>query len=169
MAIWKDYVERHSRDASTKAELGSLGVIWGELPPGATPREVGLHESLPEPLRQAALRLKPFEISPPVRSERGVHLLLATSHNPALDVPLDDVREQIRARLVKRKRDAARAELIARLQREAKVEVNEQAIALLPPPAPPKRLPKAGGAGDGNDHGDGHDHGAPAAPAAGGR
>ena len=85
-------------------------------------------------------------------TERGVHLLLAVSKSPALQVELGDVQTQIRARLLKRKRDQARADMVKTLVTSAKVEVNEEAIALLPPPAPRQKLPRADSAGDGHDH-----------------
>lgn len=159
VSTWRDYIERYHEDPSTKAQLGSLGVVWESLPPGATPQEVALHESLPQALREAGLALGPFEVSPVVKTEHGFHILLAVAKNPKLSVGLQDVSQQIRNRLVKRKRDNARNELIAKLQATARVEYNEDAIALLPPPQPPAKLPKGGGAGDGHDHGPGAAHG----------
>lgn len=159
MATWQDYIERYHEDQSTKAKLGSLGIVWSELPPGATAEEVGLHESLPDAIRKAGLTLGPYEISPVVKTEHGFHILLAVAKNPALSVGLDDVKAQIRSRLVKRKRDLARADLINSLQSKAKVEYNEEAIALLPPPERAAKLPKPGGKGDGHDHGPGDGHG----------
>lgn len=152
VATWDDYVTRHTEDPSTRDRLGALGVVWSELPPGATAEEQELHRSLPEALRQEALKLEAFALSQPVQSERGIHLLLVVARNPALDVALSEVEPQIRARLLKRKRDEARSQLIDALVKAAKVEVNEAAVALLPAPAPKQVLPKAGGAGDGHDH-----------------
>lgn len=152
MATWKDYVERYTEDDTTRVELGSLGLVWRTLPPDATPQEQGLHDSLPQELRDAALALGPYEVSPVVKSPRGFHILLVVSKSPALDVSVDEVSGQIRSRLVKRKRDLARSELVASLQRAAKVETNDEAIALLPPPARKPPTPKPGGHGDGHDH-----------------
>lgn len=152
VGTWQDYVSRYTEDSSTKDRLGSLGLVWSQLPPNATPEEKELQESLPEALRAAALKLQPYEVSPPVTTERGVHLLLAVSKSPALNVQLSDVQTQIRARLLKRKRDQARADLVSKLVSTAKVEVNEEAISLLPAPAPRQKLPKADSAGDGHDH-----------------
>lgn len=152
VGVWQEYVSRFTEDASTKDRLGSLGLVWSELPPNATPEEKEAQESLPVALRAAALKLQPYEVSPPVTTERGVHLLLAVSKSPALNVQLGDVQTQIRARLLKRKRDQARSDMVKTLVASAKVEVNEEAIALLPPPAPRQKLPRAESAGDGHDH-----------------
>lgn len=158
LSTWKDYIDRYHEDATTKPQLGSLGVVWESLPPGATPAEVGLHESLPASLREAGSKLGAYEVSPVVKSEHGFHILLAVAKNPKLSVSLDEVKAQIRTRMVKRKRDQARVELINRLQQQAKVEYNDEAIGLLPPPDPKARLPKTGGKGDGHDHGGEHGH-----------
>lgn len=152
VGVWQEYVNRYTEDATTKDRLGSLGLVWSELPPNATPEEKEAQDSLPAALRAAALKLQPYEVSPPVTTERGVHLLLAVSKSPALDVKLSDVQTQIRARLLKRKRDLARADMVSKLVSSAKVEVNEEAISLLPPPAPRQKLPRADSAGDGHDH-----------------
>ncbi len=160
VGFWQDYVGRHSEDASTRERLGSLGLIWEKLPPGATPEENTLHETLPSALRTAALQLDAFQISQPVRSERGWHLLLAISKSPPLNVPIVDVETQVRSRLLKRKRDQARNDLVRGLVDKAKIELNDEAIGLLPAPTPKQRLPDAHGKGDGHDHG-GHVGGAP--------
>jgi peptidyl-prolyl cis-trans isomerase C len=152
MATWKDYVERYTEDDTTKAELGSLGMVWSKLPADASPQEQGLHDSLPKEIRDAALALGPYDVSPVVHSPRGFHILLVVSKSPKLEAALDVVQDQIRSRLVKRKRDVARTELVAGLQAKAKVETNDEAIALLPEPGKRPHTPKAGGHGDGHDH-----------------
>lgn len=74
---------------------------------------------LPRELSDAAFALKPGEISPPVASRFGVHLLTVTEVQPG-DLSLEDVREEVLADLGKQLWD----QQLAQERSQAKIERN---------------------------------------------
>ena len=76
---------------------------------------------LPE-IGDAAFKLKVGEVSPPVRSTFGFHIIKVTDRKPAHLATLDEVRKQIEAYLVQQKRSAAAAKLVQGLRESAKIE-----------------------------------------------
>lgn len=49
-----------------------------------------------EPFSRAAFALKPFEISPPVKTPFGYHLILVTDRKPGRDVKFEEVKEMVK-------------------------------------------------------------------------
>ncbi len=49
-----------------------------------------------EPFSRAAFALKPFEISEPVKTPYGYHLILVTDRKPGRDVKFEDVKEMVK-------------------------------------------------------------------------
>ena len=45
-----------------------------------------------EPFARAAFALKPYQVSDPVTTEFGVHLIMAVDHKPGKDVKFEDVK-----------------------------------------------------------------------------
>lgn len=134
VALWNDYVGRLSLDKVTVPYLGALGLLSLQPVPGATPAELERIAAVPKALIEAALRQQPYEIGTPVQSERGFHVLMVTSKSPAVERGYDEVKETIRARIVKRDRDLRREKLLGDLRAKAKVEINDDAVRLLPAP-----------------------------------
>ncbi len=66
----------------------------------------------------------PGTLSGVVRTDAGLHLLQLTGHQSALNLKLEDVREQISNRLSQEKRTRAWAELLAGLERRAGFRVD---------------------------------------------
>jgi hypothetical protein len=87
--------QRHS-EAESKARGGALG-------------EVARHGELPEPVARAAFVLEPGQISPPVDSPLGLHLLQCDAVRPGR-LTLDETRTAVA-------RDQARAEFESRAAR----------------------------------------------------
>ena len=134
---WNDYVGRLSLDPSTVPYLGSLGVVSKTPPQGATPEELERLARVPAEVIAAAMGRETFTIGTPVQSPAGWHVLMVTSKSPAVDKAFDDVKDSLRARLVKRERDLRRQKLIDALRAAAKIELNEDALRQLPVEAPP--------------------------------
>ena len=88
----KDFAEvakSRSEDQSTKATGGDLGFLArGQSPYGKT-------------LEDQAIRLKPGQVSDVFKDRSGFHILQAEEERPARLQPLDEVRKQIAADLVK--------------------------------------------------------------------
>ena len=134
---WNDYVARYSEDQATVPYLGSLGLVSATPPAGATPADLERLARVPAEVVAAALPRETFAVGTPVQSPAGWHVLLITSKVPAIDRAFDDVKDSIRARLVKRERDLRRQKLLDDLRAAAKVELNEAALAEIPLPPPP--------------------------------
>ncbi len=143
-ALWKDYVSRLTEDKSTASQLGSLGLISLQAPANAPPAEKARLAAIPSALIEAGMALEPYKLGPVIKTEVGYHLTLVTSRSPAVDKAFDDVQRAIRRRVLKRKRDARRKELIDELRKGAKMEVNDDAVRLLPAPGPPQKSRKKG-------------------------
>lgn len=100
----KDFAEvaKEKSDDASKAQGGEIGfVARGQSPYGKT-------------LEDEALKLKPGQVSAPFKDRSGFHILKAEEERPARVQPLDEVRRQIAADLVK----AQKAKDLARKQAE---------------------------------------------------
>ncbi len=135
VALWNDYVVRLSEDKATSPQLGSLGLLSKVPPQGATEAELEHLHAVPMSLIEAAFSRNPYEIGAVVQTDRGFHVVMLTSKSPAVERTFDEVKESIRARIVKRQRDLQRDNLLADLRTKAKVEVNDDAVRLIPQPA----------------------------------
>ena len=70
----------------------------------------------------AVFKMKPGEVSGPVRTQFGYHLIKLLERRPASTATLDEAREQITAYLVGEKRRIATAKVVAGLREKAKIE-----------------------------------------------
>lgn len=103
-----DLARDHS-DCPSKADGGDLG----PLPEGR----------MPAPFEAAALALAPGQVSDPVRSPHGWHLIRGGPLTPAVQVPFATVREPILTGLRDAARETARQDLIRRLREQAHVSL----------------------------------------------
>ena len=71
----------------------------------------------------AAFKLKVGQVSPPVRTQFGYHLIKVTDHKPAHSATFEEAKDQIAAYLKDEKRKDAVAALVKSLREEAKVEI----------------------------------------------
>jgi peptidyl-prolyl cis-trans isomerase C len=118
-----------------------------------------------------AFKMKVGEISDPVKTRFGYHIIKLTDRREDRKKPFEEVKDQIVKSLQNKKFFTERRKLLADLEKAAKIE---KFIAEPPPEAPGATEHLGPGdhkPGDGHDHGanDGHDHGKPAPmPAPGG-
>ena len=104
-----------SDDTATRERGGELGLVGRNL--------------LPEALEKAVFDLKAGQISPPVRSEVGFHILQVTERREAKGKAFEEAREQLREQLLSEKQDVAFARWFDDLRRQAAVEVLEPRLA----------------------------------------
>lgn len=100
-----------------------------------------------EEFSNVAFKLKPGEISKPVETKFGIHIIKLIAKFPPGDLPKDALVDQIRERLGQRKLHQGRRDLKEELMAKYKV-VNKMEEALGPDPrGPGKRPPGMGGPG----------------------
>lgn len=86
-----------------------------------------------EPFAKAAFALKPFEMSEPVQTQFGVHLILVTDRKKGLDVKFEEIKEDVKEEFC----DRLREQLVAKLRPQAKIEITPAPPATpLPAPMP---------------------------------
>lgn len=79
-----------------------------------------------KPLVEAAFRLKPGEISEPIATAEGVHLIMTTA--PVKRQSFEEVKGMLRDKF----RDEVRAQVVARLKAEVKIEYLEPQLQAPP-------------------------------------
>lgn len=105
-----DLAKQFSDDAGSKDKGGDLGFFSRE-------------RMVPE-FADAAFAMKKDEVSKPVRSAFGYHVIKVTDRQPPRTVPLTEARENIKTFLETDKRRQAASQLIAKLHEGAKIQIN---------------------------------------------
>lgn len=113
-ARFAEAARRHSRDPSAAA-----GGLQGELS----------REELPPAFVETIFSLGPGEVSPVVEAEYGYHLFQVVDRLPAAEVPLEEARDEIAARLRRERAEQRLAELVAEARRRYNVTVFERNLS----------------------------------------
>ncbi|WP_338871672.1 peptidylprolyl isomerase [Myxococcus stipitatus] len=113
----------HSQEPRTAPLDGDLRYLSLE----ALSREYG-----PEVAHAARALTDEGALSDVVRTDRGLHVLKLRARQPALDLSLDDVREELRVRLEGEKRTRAWADYLARVEKQLSLAVDLDALAQVP-------------------------------------
>ncbi len=74
-----------------------------------------------EPFARAAFALKPFEMSEPVKTPFGYHLILVTDRKPGRDVTFDNVKEMVKEHYCTRLHDS----IIGEARQRSKIVVGK--------------------------------------------
>lgn len=120
--------DKHSEDPSAKQNHGDMGFFEAE-------------RMVPE-FATAAAALKPDEVSDPVRSQFGFHIIRGQKGREAGKRKLGEVREQIAQDLMRKQVGERVEQLVAELRSKAKIVPNP--AARLPDPPPNPGLPPLG-------------------------
>jgi len=84
----------------------------------------------PRPLVEAAFALKETgEVSPPVHTERGYHVLVLTQRRPSFTRALPEAAREIRKQLLAERRAKKVEEMVAETRKHVKVEIYEDKLA----------------------------------------
>jgi len=106
-----------SKDNSTKSRGGDLGAFT--------------RKQRPE-LAEAAFKLtKPGQLSPPIQTSRGFHLLKMIRRLAPVKETFAQAREGLISRMRARKRQEVKKDLLGKLRAKAKIDVNRQALETL--------------------------------------
>jgi peptidyl-prolyl cis-trans isomerase C len=119
-----DVAKQESTDKTSGAKGGDLG-------------KFGQGRMVPE-FERVAFSLKPGQLSEPVKTQYGWHLILVSEREEGERKPFDQVKEQIKTTLRnKQLQDAVQAKFDS-LKKSANLQIDDAALAkITPPPAPP--------------------------------
>ncbi len=105
--LFENLAREYSRDADSRERGGDLGwVSRGQL--------------VPE-FEQVAFSLQPGQVSGIVRTQYGYHLIQVLQRRPAVAATLDEVREQVRQRLLAAKQEAAFQQWLQTVRAQARI------------------------------------------------
>ena len=111
-AGFRELVAQYSIDQETKERGGDLRFFDQK------------NRELPKEIVDAAFRMvNPGDVSPPVKTQKGVAVLKLTGQRKALVRSLDDVKQQIRSKLFREKRQKMMEAYEQKLRGASKVEV----------------------------------------------
>jgi peptidyl-prolyl cis-trans isomerase C len=115
---FRDLVTKYSEDEDSKPRGGDLTSFE---------RTTALY---PKPIVDAAFALKEIgEVSPPVKSDKGYHVLRLTQKRPGFSRPLAEVKRQIQQRLFRDMRTKALDTFVADLRKKFSVTIDEANLA----------------------------------------
>lgn len=117
-AAFQAVVREVSEDQTTKNLGGDLGF--------RTTEELATQFS--KPVADAAFALQQDEVSEVIASPLGFHILKRTAFQEPVDRPFDQVKTQIASKLARERRSKAFDDEVARLRKEANVQVDEQEL-----------------------------------------
>ena len=109
---------------AAKARYGHADGV--PVPDAPLPLHV-LHRHLGPSLTRRVLDMTPGEVSPPVESPSGYHLLHLVSMKPEAARPFEEVRSEVETEYVRRARDEALSKVIRRLRGEASIVLSQAA------------------------------------------
>lgn len=130
-STFADKAKALSIDKTSGAKGGDLG-------------KFGQGRMVPE-FERVAFALKPGEISEPVKTQYGWHIILLVERDDGERKPFDQVKEQIKTTLRnKQLQDNIQAKFDS-LKKTANVQIDEAALAKVTPPPAPPGVPAMGG------------------------
>jgi peptidyl-prolyl cis-trans isomerase C len=109
----------------------SSGIVGGDL--GWFSRQ-----NMVPAFANAAFALKEGQLSAPVKSQYGYHLIKLTGRRPAGFVPFEEMKEQIKARLSQQRQPEVFQKLQGELKAKAKITINDDGFKKLAEPTSSK-------------------------------
>jgi peptidyl-prolyl cis-trans isomerase C len=104
-----------SEDDGSKARGGDLGFLQ--------------MDSLPKPFEKVAISLKPGEVGGPVETSAGYHIIKMEEMKDAGVWPLENVKEQVREKVLRQIVNGKAKEYVEKVVQESKIEVHPELIA----------------------------------------
>lgn len=143
------------------ADFGELAKEYSEGPSAPRGGDLGMfpRKRMVKPFSDAAFELKPGQISGPVRTDFGYHIIKVEEKKDAQVKSLDEVKEMIELNLTSTKIREGMNKLLNELKSSRKIELKEDNIRVnVKAPAQPMIPGMGGHGGHGHDHGANADH-----------
>lgn len=132
----KDALDRVKKGEPFEKVARELSTDTASVPKGGELDYFRYAEMVPE-FSKAAYALKPGEVSEPVRSPFGYHIIKGVDRKKGTAVKLDDIREQLRRKLADERRGQRFQDWVKELQASAKITREESLLPVGPGAAPP--------------------------------
>ena len=130
---FEDIAKARSIDTGSGAKGGDLG--WF------------VRGRMVKPFEDAAFSLKKGEISKPVQTQFGFHIIRLDDKTEVAQKPLEDVKEEIKTSMLQDKQKKVLEETLAKLKKEGAVKINEAELKETGTKFLPSAAPAAPGAG----------------------
>jgi parvulin-like peptidyl-prolyl isomerase len=120
----KKKIEGIKKELDKGGDFAELAKKYSDCPSSAKGGDIGFFPrkgAVVETFAQAAFQLKPGEVSGPVKTEFGYHLIKVTEKKEAKKVEYEDVKEQVKENYI----EEETGKLLQRLRQEAKIEITE--------------------------------------------
>lgn len=112
--VFADTAKKHSDDPSAESNFGDLGFFS--------------REAMVEPFSDAAFSMKKGEISKPVKTSFGYHIIHVLEQRKEGILPFDDVKEQLIEEQKKVFKNTKRDELLSKFRSSSDIKVDEKAM-----------------------------------------
>ena len=169
-------IEKKAREIAKKAkakdaDFAALAKEFSEGPSAPKGGDLGFfpRKRMVPPFSEAAFKLKQGEVSDPVRTTFGWHVIKVVERKEARVQPMDEVKDKVQEMLYSKKMRETLTKVMADLKKDAKIEYKEDNIKMnIEVPKTPQGMPGMpgmppgmggkGGHGHAHGDGDGHDH-----------
>ncbi len=127
--------QTQARAVSRRLQAGEsfreLALQYSSGPEAADGGELGIvqHDELLAPIAEGLLTMKPNEISEPIETTLGFHIIALDERTPQTPKPLEDVEGQIKARLFKDRSEQVFQKWISDLKKKAFIEIKFAPLA----------------------------------------
>lgn len=120
--------------ARVKKNLGAFAEIAKELSDDPSAQDNGgdldyfTRETMVKPFSDKAFSMKPGQLSKPVKTQFGYHIIQVLDKKAGETQPFAEVRQQLMAEQAKAFRDAKRDEVVSQYRGSPEIKVNEEAM-----------------------------------------
>ncbi|MFN3467923.1 MAG: peptidylprolyl isomerase, partial [Candidatus Brocadiales bacterium] len=121
----KQKIESIKKELDSGADFAELARKYSNCPSAEKGGDIGVFPRkgvMVESFAQAAFQLKPGQVSGPVKTEFGYHLIKVTERKEAKNVEYDEVKEHVKENYI----EEESGKLVEKLKKEAKIEITEQ-------------------------------------------
>lgn len=120
----QEKIDKIKKDLDSGADFAETAKKYSNCPSSQRGGDLGYFPrkgALVEEFAETAFKLKVGEVSPPLKTEFGYHIIKVTDRKEGKDVTLEDVKEQVKENYLEDQSD----KLVKKLRQEAKIQIKE--------------------------------------------